>query len=87
MDNNNIEQVLIGTKEASALLGLKTNKVVTALIKEGKLKTYEREGSKRRWLDYNEVINLPQKLPRPLPDEYFPKLKVNERWRKQKKDE
>tara|TARA_B100000035_G_scaffold218882_1_gene187738 strand:+ start:291 stop:434 length:144 start_codon:yes stop_codon:yes gene_type:complete len=41
----------------------------------------------RRWLDYNEAINLPQKLPRPLPDEYFPKLKVNERWRKQKKEE
>ena len=85
--DNNVEQVLIGTKEASALLGLKTNKVVTTLIKEGKLKTYEREDSKRKWLDYNEVINLPQKLPRPLPDEYFPKLKVNERWKKQNNEE
>ena len=62
MDNKK-EQLLIGIKQASALLGLKTNKVVTTLIKEEKLKTYEREGSKRKWADYNEVINLPQKLP------------------------
>jgi hypothetical protein len=80
------ERFLIGQKEAAALLGLKTTNRVALLIKEGILNTYEKEGSQRRWLDYDEVFNLPKKLPRPLPDEYFPKLKVNERWEKNKKD-
>lgn len=55
------------------------------MIKEGILKTYEDKGCKGRILDFEEVFNLPQKLPRPLPDEYFPKLKANERWKKNDK--
>ena len=65
------KRILIGKKEAAMLLGLKTTNRVAVMIKEGILNSYQKEGSQRRWLDYNEVFNLPKKLPRPLPDEYF----------------
>ena len=77
---------LIAKKDAANLLGLKTTQHISLMIKEEILNTYEKEGSQRKWLDYDEVFNLPKKLPKPLPDEYFPKLKVNERWEKNKKD-
>ena len=77
---------LIAKKEAACLLGLKTTKQISLMVKEEILNSYEKEGSQRKWLDYDEVFNLPIKLPRPLPDEYFPKLKVNERWEKNKED-
>ena len=77
---------LIAKKDAAHLLGLKTTNSISLINKEGILNSYEKEGSQRRWLDYDEVFNLPIKLPRPLPDEYFPKLKVNERWENNKKD-
>ena len=77
---------LISKKDAAHLLGLKTTNSISLMINEGILNSYEKEGSQRKWLDYDEVFNLPKKLPIPLPDEYFPKLKVNERWEKNKKD-
>ena len=81
-----MDERLIAKKDAAHLLGLKTTNSIALMIKEGILNSYEKEGSQRKWLDYDEVFNLPKKLPRPLPDEYFPKLKVNERWEKNKKD-
>ena len=84
--NENNKRRLIAKKDAAHLLGLKTTNSISLMINEGILNSYEKEGSQRKWLDYDEVFNLPKKLPRPLPDEYFPKLKVNERWEKNKKD-
>ena len=84
--NENNKRRLIAIKDAADLLGLKTTNSISLMINEGILNSYEKEGSQRKWLDYDEVFNLPKKLPRPLPDEYFPKLKVNERWEKNKKD-
>jgi hypothetical protein len=81
------KQRLITKKDAAHLLGLKTTQHISLMIKDGFLNSYEKEGSQRKWLDYDEVFTLPKKLPRPLPDEYFPKLKVNERWEKNKKDQ
>jgi len=82
MDNDS----LISTKEASKILGFKTNNYVTNYIKEGLLNTYEIKGSKRKWLSKEEVYSIPIPLPVPPPDEYFPKLKVNERWKKKSTD-
>ena len=83
--NENNKRRLIAKKDAAHLLGLKTTNSISLMINEGILNSYEKEGSQRKWLDYDEVFNLPKKLPRPLPDEYFPKLKVNERWERNKK--
>jgi hypothetical protein len=55
---------------------------VTKYINEGMLKTYEKQGSKRKWLNIEEVFNLVEPLPIPPPDHYFQTLKVNERWKK-----
>ena len=76
------EDQLIGQKEASKLLGFKTNQHLTKYIEEGILKTYQKKGSQRKWLDVDEVQNLPTPLPVPPPDHYFPTLKANERWKK-----
>ncbi|MDG1355161.1 MAG: hypothetical protein P8P90_02845 [Opitutales bacterium] len=73
---------LIEPKKASQILGFKTNQQVTKYINEGILKTYEKQGSKRKWLDIEEVYKLPKPLPIPPPDHYFQTLKVNERWKK-----
>ncbi len=73
---------LIEPKKASQILGFKTNQQVVKYIKEGILKTYEKLGSKRKWLDIEEVYKLPKPLPIPPPDHYFQTLKVNERWKK-----
>ena len=81
--NEDNKELLISQKEAASILGLKTTKQISLMIKDGILNTFNKEGSKRTWLDYNEVFNLPKKLPRPLPEEYIPKLKVNERWKNQ----
>ena len=59
------EDQLIGQKEASQILGFKTNQMVTQYIKEGILKTYPKKGSKRNWFDPEEVENLPTPLPVP----------------------
>ncbi len=76
------EDTLISQKEAAAILGFKTNQQVVKYIKEGILKTYEKQGSKRKWLNLEEVYKLPKPLPIPPPDHYFQALKVNERWKK-----
>ena len=73
---------LIEPKKASQILGFKTKHQVTKYINEGILKTYEKQGSKRKWLDIEEVYKLPKPLPIPPPDHYFQTLKVNERWKK-----
>jgi len=72
---------LIGQKEASQVLGFQTNQHVTKYINEGILKTYEKKGSKRKWLDPQEVENLAEPLPIPPPEHYFQTLKANERWK------
>ena len=80
------EDQLIGQKEASKILGFKTNQHLTKYIEEGILKTYQKKGSQRKWLDVDEVQNLPTPLPVPPPDHYFPTLKANERWKKKGDD-
>ena len=60
------EDQLIGQKEASQILGFKTNQMVSKYIKEGILKTYPKKGSKRNWFDLEEVQNLPEPLPAAL---------------------
>ena len=69
------EDQLIGQKEASSILGFKTNQQVTKYIKEGILKTYQKKGSNRKWFDPEEVENLPSPLPIPPPNHYFPRSK------------
>ena len=76
------EDQLIGQKEASSILGFKTNQQLTKYMKEGILKTYPKKGSKLIWVSKKQVLELPKPLPVPPPDHYFPKLKANERWKK-----
>ena len=78
---------LIEPKKASQILGFKTNQQVTKYINEGMLKTYEKQGSKRKWLNIEEEFNLPEPLPIPPPEHYFQTLKANERWKKITKTE
>ena len=80
--NKENEDTLISQKEAATILGFKTKQQLVKYIKEGILKTYEKQGSKRKWLDIEEVYKLPKPLPIPPPDLYFQTLKVNERWKK-----
>jgi len=76
------EDQLIGQKEASLILGFKTNQMVTQYIKEGILKKFEKPGSKLIWVSKKQVLELPKPLPVPPPEDVFKTLKVNERWKK-----
>lgn len=51
----------INKKEATFLLGFKNNRPIPELIKQGYLKTYYVDSSKREMLDKAEVLNLPKK--------------------------
>jgi hypothetical protein len=73
---------LISLKEASSILGFKTNTILLQYLKKGILNAHEIEGSKRKWINIDELLKVPQPLPMPPPNEYFEKLKVNERWKK-----
>jgi len=75
------EDHLIGQKEASQIVWFKSNQQVTKHINEGILKTYPKKGSKRKWFDPQEVVNLAEPLPVTPPDHYFQTLKANERWK------
>jgi len=76
------EDTLISQKEAAAILGFKTNQQVTKYIKEGSLKKFEKPGSKLIWVSKKQVLELPEPLPVPPPEDVFKTLKVNERWKK-----
>jgi predicted SPOUT superfamily RNA methylase MTH1 len=76
------ENQLIGQKEASLILGFKTNQQVSKYIKEGILTKFEKPGSKLIWVSKKQVLELPKPLPVPPPEDVFKTLKVNERWKK-----
>ena len=64
---------LIGIDEAAHILGFKQRKKVDLLIAEGKLEVLKKPHSKRKWLDREQVINLPVPLPIPPPPKLFEK--------------
>ena len=76
------EDTLISQKEAAAILGFKTNQQVTKYIKEGILKKFEKPGSKLIWVCKKQILELPEPLPVPPPEDVFRTLKMNERWKK-----
>jgi hypothetical protein len=80
------EDTLISQKEAAAILGFKNNQQVTNYIKEGILTKFEKTGSKLIWISRKQVLQLPEPLPVPPPEDVFRKLKMNERWKKGKGD-
>ena len=81
------EDTLISQKEAAAILGFKTNQQVTKYIKEGILKKFEKHGSKLIWVCKKQILELPEPLPVPPPEDVFRKLKINERWQQEKGDD
>lgn len=77
MDTKN----LISINEASKILGFKSNLLISRYINENILNSHEIEGSKRKWIDLEELLKLPKPIRIPPPDKYFQKLKANERWK------
>jgi hypothetical protein len=80
------EDTLISQKEAGAILGFKQTYKITEYIKAGILTKFEKPGSKRIWVCKKQVLQLPEALPVPPPEDVFRKLKINERWKKEKED-
>ena len=77
MDTKN----LISVKEASKILGFKSNLLISRYIDENILNSHEIEGSNRKWIDLEELLKLPKPLGIPPQDKYFQKLKANEHWK------
>ena len=76
------EDTLISQKEAASILGFKQTTSISKYIKEGILTKLEKPGSKLIWICKKQVLQLPEPLPVPPPEEAFRKLKINERWKK-----
>ena len=76
------EDTLISQKEAAAILGFKQTYKITEYIKAGILTKFEKPGSKLIWVCKKQVLQLPEPLPVPPPEDVFRKLKINERWKK-----
>jgi hypothetical protein len=81
------EQRLISQKEAAAILGFKQTYKITEYIKAGILTKFEKPGSKLIWICKKQVLQLPEPLPVPPPEDIFRTLKMNERWKKEKGDD
>jgi hypothetical protein len=73
---------LISQKEAAVILGFKQTYKITEYIKAGILTKFEKPGSKLIWVCKKQVLQLPEPLPVPPPEDVFRKLKINERWKK-----
>lgn len=56
---------LIPVMEAAHILGFKKRTKVDILIKDGILKVFPQEGSRRIYLSRKDVFNLPKVLPVP----------------------
>jgi hypothetical protein len=76
------DDTLISQKEAAAILGFKQTYKITEYIKTGILTKFEKPGSKLIWVCKKQVLQLPEPLPVPPPEDVFRKLKINERWKK-----
>ena len=81
MTNEN-KDTLISQKEAAAILGFKNTYKITEYIKAGILTKFEKPGSKLIWICKKQVLQLPEPLPVPPPEDVFRTLKMNERWKK-----
>ena len=46
------------------------------------IKKFEKPGSKLIWVCKKQILELPEPLPVPPPEDVFKTLKVNERWKK-----
>ena len=80
--NNENKDTLISQKEAAAILGFKNTYKITEYIKAGILTKFEKPGSKLIWVSKEQVLEIPEPLPVPPPEDVFRKLKINERWKK-----
>jgi hypothetical protein len=76
------KDTLISQKEAAAILGFKNTYKITEYIKAGILTKFEKPGSKLIWICKKQVLQLPEPLPVPPPEDVFRTLKMNERWKK-----
>ena len=81
MTNEN-KDTLISQKEAAAILGFKNTYKITEYIKAGILTKFEKSGSKLIWVSKEQVLEIPEPLPVPPPEDVFRTLKMNERWKK-----
>ena len=59
------ENEFVNKRQATLLLGFKNNRTINELIKEGYLKVYIIDSSKRELLKKSEVLDLPRKDPPP----------------------
>ena len=76
------EDTLISQKEVAQILGFKQTYKITEYIKAGILTKFEKPGSKLIWVCKKQVLQLPEPLPVPPPEDVFRTLKMNERWKK-----
>ena len=73
---------LISQKEATKILGFKQTRTIAEYIKTGILTKFEKPGSKLIWVSKEQVLEIPEPLPVPPPEDVFRTLKMNERWKK-----
>jgi len=81
------EDTLISQKEAAPILGFKQTAKINQYIKAGIIKKFEKPGSKLIWVCKKQILELPEPLPVPPPEDVFKTLKVNERWQQEKGDD
>ena len=79
---NEKEDTLVSQKEAAAILGFKQTSKISEYIKTGLLEKIDKPGSQRIWVSKKQVLQLPEPLPVPPPEDVFRTLKANERWQK-----
>jgi hypothetical protein len=80
--NNEKKDTLISQKEAAQILGFKQTRTIAEYIKTGILTKFEKPGSKLIWVSKEQVLEIPEPLPVPPPEDVFRTLKMNERWKK-----
>ena len=79
---NEKKDTLISQKEAAQILGFKQTGTIAEYIKTGILTKFEKPGSKLIWVSKEQVLEIPEPLPVPPPEDVFRTLKMNERWKK-----
>ena len=79
---NEKKDTLISQKEAAQILGFKQTRTIAEYIKTGILTKFEKPVSKLIWVSKEQVLEIPEPLAVPPPEDVLRTLKMNERWKK-----